>query len=122
MKGTMSAIFRLEDVMVYAYFNSKETKQFQKPYRRFNQPVRRKQIFIVHRLDRETSGLIVFAKNETVKHLLQAHWHRARKKYYAVVEGIPEPRQGVLRSFLRENKFLNVYSSRRPDGAKLATT
>ncbi len=51
-------------------------------------------VFIVHRLDRDTSGLIVFAKNETVKRTLQKSWKEVEKRYYALVEGRPAKKEG----------------------------
>ncbi|HOW58097.1 MAG TPA: RluA family pseudouridine synthase [Candidatus Omnitrophota bacterium] len=83
---------------------------------------RKKKIFVVHRLDREASGLLVFAKTLEAKQQLQSHWSEVTKKYYAVVTGMPEKAKGTITSFLRENKFLNVYSSKRPEDAKLSTT
>ena len=68
-------------------------------------------IFIVHRLDRDTSGLCVFAKNEDIKVKLQEEWKAAVKKYYAVVEGIPEKSSDTIESFLVEDKFRRVYST-----------
>lgn len=82
----------------------------------------KKLIFIVHRLDREASGLLLFAKNAEVKQKLQAGWSDARKKYYAVVEGVPKEASGTITSYLRENKMLNVYSTPDPYDAKLSTT
>jgi 23S rRNA pseudouridine1911/1915/1917 synthase len=79
-------------------------------------------IFIVHRLDRDTSGLIVFAKNEKVKRTLQEGWKEVEKRYYALVEGTPLRKEGVIRSRLSETKSLKVYIDRHADGAKLSTT
>ena len=79
-------------------------------------------IFIVHRLDRGTSGLIVFAKNEKVKRTLQKGWKEVEKRYYALVEGTPLRKEGVIRSRLSETKSLKVYIDRYADGAKLSTT
>ncbi len=67
-------------------------------------------ILIVHRLDRDTSGYVVFAKTETAKRKLQAQWTDAVKKYYAITEGTPLPMEGVLESELVEDKFKRVYS------------
>lgn len=89
--------------------------------RHFPKP-RGKQIFVVHRLDREASGLLVFAKSFEVKQQLQTGWHLASKKYYAVVEGIPSKPFGTITSFLRENKRLSVYSTSNPRDAKRSTT
>ncbi len=93
-------------------------------YYRLNEylKLKRERIFIVHRLDREASGLMVFAKNEEAKHKLQDEWDRTDKKYYAVVEGVPSPRSGEIKSFLSETKALKVYSSKESDGSKLAIT
>jgi 23S rRNA pseudouridine1911/1915/1917 synthase len=69
-------------------------------------------IFIVHRLDQGTSGLLVFAKNEQAKKILQDQWELAEKRYSAVVEGIPEEKEGQIVSMLSESKALRVYSVR----------
>ncbi|MHB8811414.1 MAG: RluA family pseudouridine synthase [Desulfobulbaceae bacterium] len=73
-------------------------------------------IFIVHRLDRDTSGLLVFAKNEEAKRALQDKWPETDKKYAAIVEGIPKETSGRIASNLRETKFLRVYSVRDSEG------
>lgn len=80
-------------------------------------------LFIVHRLDRDASGLLIFAKGETVKRILQRDWSEASKKYYAITEGSPHPRFGVIESHLEEDNFQRVYSttSASPE-ARLAIT
>jgi 23S rRNA pseudouridine1911/1915/1917 synthase len=70
----------------------------------------RGRVFIVHRLDRDASGLIVFAKNDAAKRTLQGRWELAIKKYYAITEGTPEKRSGTIENFLREDNFKRVYS------------
>lgn len=70
----------------------------------------RERIFIVHRLDQGTSGLLVFARNETAKQLLQEQWEQADKKYVAVVEGIPSAKEGTITSHLAESSAFRVYS------------
>ena len=67
-------------------------------------------IFIVHRLDRDTSGLLVFAKNETAQRILQENWQTVDKRYAAIVEGVPKEKSGQVSSHLRESKSLRVYS------------
>lgn len=79
-------------------------------------------IFVVHRLDQDTSGLIVLAKNFKAKQILQRNWDKTEKKYYAVVYGTPKQPAGEMKSYLKENKFLNVYSTKREENAKLAIT
>ncbi len=70
----------------------------------------RGRVFIVHRLDRDASGLIVFAKTDAVKRALQGNWGLAVKKYYAITEGTPEKRSGVIENYLREDDFKRVYA------------
>ncbi|MDD3815513.1 MAG: RluA family pseudouridine synthase [Desulfocapsaceae bacterium] len=69
-------------------------------------------IFIVHRLDQGTSGLLVFAKNEAAKQILQDNWEHADKRYTAIVEGVPREKEGKIASRLSESKALRVYSIR----------
>lgn len=67
-------------------------------------------IFIVHRLDRDTSGLLVFARNETVKRALQDNWKEVDKKYAAVVEGVPKEKSRRITGRLYESKSLRTYA------------
>jgi 23S rRNA pseudouridine1911/1915/1917 synthase len=60
-------------------------------------------IFIVHRLDREASGLMVFAKSKDVKDSLQKNWDRTEKLYYALVEGRPPEKEGKVEGWLCES-------------------
>lgn len=68
-------------------------------------------IFVVHRLDKETSGILMFAKNEKIKELLQNNWNEIVKKrgYYAIVDGILEKKEGHIENYLRENKLNLMY-------------
>jgi 23S rRNA pseudouridine1911/1915/1917 synthase len=85
-------------------------------------PSRPDRIFIVHRLDRETSGLIVFAKDEAAKRRLQKDWNTAEKRYYAVVEGVPKEPEGRIESYLSETTAFKVYSEPAGEEAKRAVT
>jgi 23S rRNA pseudouridine1911/1915/1917 synthase len=78
------------------------------------------QIYIVHRLDRETSGLMLFARNEAVQNALQRNWKGVIKRYLAVVEGMPVEAQGTLKDRLLESKSLIV--RRVEEGGELAIT
>ena len=69
----------------------------------------RERVWIVHRLDRETSGLMIFAKNEAAKRALQEGWDAVEKKYLAVVEGAPPGDAGLFDSHLDESNLLKVY-------------
>ena len=81
-------------------------------------------VFIVHRLDRETSGVLLFAKNPEMKRLLQDQWEElvSLRGYVAVVEGAPQPPEGQMVSWLRQTKTLLVYSGRGPGDGKRAVT
>ncbi|MBW1635994.1 MAG: RluA family pseudouridine synthase [Deltaproteobacteria bacterium] len=81
-----------------------------------------KRIFIVHRLDRDTSGLIVFAKSEKSKHFLQEEWHGFQKIYTALVHGAPVEKKGIITSYLAENRFHKMYSVTDSRKGKLART
>jgi RluA family pseudouridine synthase len=68
-----------------------------------------KRIFIVHRLDRDASGVMVLAKDEKTKRKLQKNWASTEKVYRAVVEGCPPEAGGTVRNFLCENRAKRVY-------------
>ena len=91
-------------------------------YVRLKDPENR--IFIVHRLDRETSGVMLFAKNEDIKHSLQDNWKEAvvDRAYIAVVEGPVEKKEGRIKSYLQETKTRLVYSSSSPGDGQEAVT
>jgi RluA family pseudouridine synthase len=82
----------------------------------------RNRIFIVHRLDRDTSGVLVFAKNENAKRFLQDEWPGFTKKYSAVVHGSLPEKEGVITSYLAENLAHKMYSVNNPEKGKLAKT
>jgi 23S rRNA pseudouridine1911/1915/1917 synthase len=81
-------------------------------------------IFIVHRLDREASGLLVFAKTSAAKENLQDQFksHSAGRVYTAVADGRVLPEQFTIRSLLTENAAFRVYSTKNTVSGKLAVT
>jgi 23S rRNA pseudouridine1911/1915/1917 synthase len=79
-------------------------------------------IFIVHRLDRETSGLLIFAKNLEAKLYLQHHWNTIRKKYLAVVHGRCKREAEIISTYLAENKAHLVYSTLDRTKGRLSRT
>jgi 23S rRNA pseudouridine1911/1915/1917 synthase len=80
-------------------------------------------LFIVHRLDRDTSGLVLFAKNERLKLALQDNWNElvSVRGYIALVEGRLDEKTGRIRSWLKETKTLLMYSGRPGDGQEAIT-
>lgn len=85
---------------------------------------RKNRIYIVHRLDRDTSGVMVYAKTEEAKEKLQSNWHDVvtERKYTAVVEGVVSKEEGTISSWLKENEALKVYSVSEHGGGKHAVT
>ena len=81
-----------------------------------------KRIFVVHRLDQWTSGVMIFAKSEEVMSFLKAQWGDTEKKYIAVVYGQLAPKEGMITSYLSENKAYVVYSTTDVTKGKLAHT
>lgn len=82
----------------------------------------RNRVFIVHRLDRDTSGVLVFAKQEKARDDLQAEWQRFDKKYQAVIYGTLPDREGMISSYLAENRAHKMYSVNDASKGKLART
>ncbi len=101
--------------------NEKERTLFHKVYLYLKKKNKNNKVFVVHRLDKDTSGLIVFAKSEMVKKKLQNNWDKSIRNYVAVVNGNPKKEKDTLRSYLKETKTLLVYSTKDKDG-ELAIT
>jgi 23S rRNA pseudouridine1911/1915/1917 synthase len=102
-----------EEKTVYAFLTGHVRK---------GNPRGRERVWIVHRLDRETSGLMVFAKNEAAKTALQTNWETAEKKYWAVVEGAPAGDSGMLDCHLDESNPLKVYIAKEGVDTRHALT
>lgn len=97
-------------------------------YRQLMAHVRRSnplnRVFIVHRLDRDTSGVMMFAKSEEVQQQLQENWKEnvQDRVYVALVEGKVAQEEGTISSWLKETKTLKMYSSSRPNDGQHAVT
>ena len=81
-------------------------------------------IFIVHRLDRDTSGLMMFAKSKKIQEVLQKDWNESiiDRSYVVIVEGVVENEEGTVTSWLKENKALVMFSSQTPNDGQKAVT
>ncbi len=81
-------------------------------------------IFVIHRLDRDISGVLMFARNPETKEQFQSHWNQiiTHRGYTAVAEGIPDPPQNTLRSYLIETKTHLIFSGSPGYRAKEAIT
>ncbi|NLA87598.1 MAG: RNA pseudouridine synthase, partial [Clostridiales bacterium] len=81
-------------------------------------------IFVIHRLDRDTSGVLMFAKNQLIKRALQEEWNSlvSLRGYVAVVEGRLKEKSGRIHSWLKQTNTLLVYSSRKANDGLEAVT
>lgn len=97
-------------------------------YRQLTAHVRRanekNRIFVLHRLDRETSGVMMFAKSERVQKQMQDNWNDVVKErsYVALVEGLVKKSHGTISSWLKESSTLKMYSSPHPNDGQHAVT
>ena len=82
--------------------------------------------YIVHRIDEDTSGVLMFAKTEKLAHLLtdKDNWNRlvTKRGYYAIVEGQLEKKSGTVKSYLKKNAQNMMYSSKKEGDGQLAVT
>lgn len=90
-------------------------------YIKKNNPKNR--IFIVHRLDKDTSGIIMFCKSEKLKNIFQDNWDSLVKtrEYIAIVEGNDIKESGTIKTFLKENSRMLVYATNKEDGKEAIT-
>lgn len=81
-------------------------------------------VFIINRLDKDTSGIVMFAKNQNVKYMYQNSWDSLalKRMYVAVLDGTPEKKEASIKSYLKETKTLMVYSSNDKKNGKEAIT
>ncbi|MDD2398696.1 MAG: RluA family pseudouridine synthase [Bacilli bacterium] len=81
-------------------------------------------IFVVHRLDKETSGVLLFAKDNEIRNILQKKWNQLVRKrgYYAITIGVPTPANGTLKDYLFTNSTSLMYVGKRSPGSVLAIT
>lgn len=91
-------------------------------YVRKGDPRSRNRVYIVHRLDRETSGMLVLSKSETAKIFLQEHWQETEKHYLTIVHGELKVKEGTISSYLTENSAFKVYSTPDPTKGKRSHT
>ena len=129
----LSVLYEDRDIVVVDKINGlltvgTEKEREQTAYFRLNEYVKkgnsksRNRVFIVHRLDRDTSGVLVFAKHQAAKRYLQDEWESFSKKYYAVVHGALPKKEDVISSYLAENQGFRMRSVRDPKQGKLSKT
>ncbi|MDR1170111.1 MAG: RluA family pseudouridine synthase [Prevotellaceae bacterium] len=119
------AVNKSEGLLAVATEKKEDTTAFQivKDYLKKQNP--NNKLYIVHRIDRETSGVLLFAKQKDIQIALQENWHKDVHKriYYAMVEGVVEKDRDSIISWLTENrKSKKVYSSFNDNGGQKAIT
>lgn len=90
----------------------------------FRQTRQKCQAHVVHRLDRDTSGLMIYAKDKQTELALEADWHRTvyDRRYVAVLSGEMAENEGTIANWLKDNKSYITYSSEVDNGGKYAVT
>lgn len=113
------------NMLTVATTKERENTLYHKTMNYLKQKNKNNKLFIVHRLDKDTSGVILFAKNEKIKNYFQDNWDDVAisRKYMAVCEGIFERDEDTIKSYLIENKnnFISHSTLNKKDG-KLAIT
>lgn len=81
-------------------------------------------VFVVHRLDEDTSGVLMIAKNPEIQQALQGKWNDlvSKRGYYAIVEGRMKEKSGTIKSYLKKNAQNLMYSSKKAGDGQLAVT
>lgn len=112
------------NLLTVSTFREKEKTLFHEVYTYIKQKNKSNKIFVVHRLDRETSGLVLFAKSEELKYKLQENWDKLviERKYLAITEGKPIKKEDKLEDYLTENSAFNVFVTKNKSIGKLAIT
>lgn len=109
------------NLLTIANDSEQDNTLYNQVYTYLKQKHKNNKVFIVHRLDKDTSGIVLFAKNADIKYKLQNNWEKVKRYYYAVVNGEVKKEKDVIKSYLKETKTFLVYSSNAKKG-KLAIT
>jgi len=114
-----------EGVLSVATEKQEEYTAFRVVLNHLKKQNRSNRLYVVHRLDRETSGVLIFAKQKDAQMLMQRNWQRDVKSkiYYAIVEGVVEKDEGEVHSWLNEDpKSKKVYSADFDNGGMESVT
>lgn len=117
------AVNKPAHMLTIATENEKINTLYHKVYEYLKKKNKNNKVFIVHRLDKDTSGIVVFAKNQSIKELLQSDWNKLAKtrEYLAVVEGYVDPIKGTIKEYLKETKTLLTYATDDKSGKEAIT-
>lgn len=115
-------IYKQEGLLSISGQNKEDNTAFRILHEHVREQSINNKIFVIHRLDRETSGLMLYAKNQLVQEQMQKSWSdlMLERTYIAVLEGEIEEDKGVIKSWLTEGKTFKVHSSFKPNQGQLA--
>lgn len=117
------AIDKPYNLLTVATDNEKDKTAYVLVSKYLKQKNPKSKVYVLHRLDKDTSGVLVFCKDERVKNELQDNWNNCvlKRNYVAIVEGQLNKKEGTIKSYLKESKTKMVYSTSEKEG-KLAIT
>jgi len=111
-----------EHLLTIANDKERENTLYHKVYLYLKRKHKNNKIFIVHRLDYDTSGLVIFAKDIKTKSILQENWNNVVRRYIAIVNGKVLKDKDTIKSYLKETKTNLVYSTNDKKNGLLAIT
>jgi 23S rRNA pseudouridine1911/1915/1917 synthase len=114
------AAYKPHNMLTVSDLKEKEKTLYFKVSSYVKEKNKKAKIFVVHRLDLETSGIVIFAKSKEVQEMLQNHWKDVKRYYVAVLHGKVE--SGILKYYLMEDKNLFVHVTNKSKSSKLAIT
>jgi 23S rRNA pseudouridine1911/1915/1917 synthase len=122
--GEILVVHKPAGMLTVATIDERERTAYAYLQRHLKERAPKQRLFVVHRLDKFASGVLVFAKAENVKSILQGEFsrHEIQRKYWAIVEGIVAKYRGTIRSRLAENRSLRVHSTEDQRRGKTAVT
>lgn len=111
-------------LLTIANTKEKEKTAYHMVRKYLNKKKKGAKVFVIHRLDKDTSGIVMFAKNPTIQKLLQDNWERQVlcREYIAIVEGVLDEKTSTIKNYLKENSTTKVYSTNDKTSGKLAIT
>lgn len=109
------------NLLTIATDSEQENTLYHKVYIYLKQKNKNNKVYIVHRLDKDTTGLVIFAKDFKIKRILQDNWDQVTRKYLAVLNGNLINNNGIIKSYLAITKTNLTYTTTSKKG-KLAVT
>ena len=116
------AVVKKSGLLTIASNNEHENTLYSKVSEYVKKQHKSNKIFVIHRLDKDTSGIVLFAKDYETKTKLQTNWEKTTRKYIALVEGKVKKKSDKIKSYIAETKTLLSYTTTDKKKGKLAIT